>query len=97
MTQIPVPRPTEWDGEIRNAYFLGQAVNLYGDMYNDKKGRFKDGEDIHTSHVKEVWFDDASRTSGIAKTRNSVYKFTLFTDKETPPSKVPDDIKVYFS
>jgi hypothetical protein len=42
---------------------------LSGDIYNDKKDRFPDGQRIYTSRIEEVNFQD-----GYAKTKNSIYK-----------------------
>ena len=43
-------------------------VIIYGNIYNDIKGRFPDGTDIHTSKVLKINFVD-----GVVETRNSVY------------------------
>ena len=46
----------------------GNDVIVYGTIYNDLKGRFKDGTKIHTSTVLKANF-----VEGTIETRNSVY------------------------
>lgn len=46
----------------------GNSVIVYGDVYNDIKGRFEDGDHIHTSKVLNADF-----VNGVIETRNSVY------------------------
>ena len=46
----------------------GNSVVIIGKVYNDIKGRFKDGTEIHTSKVLKADF-----VNGVIETRNSVY------------------------
>jgi hypothetical protein len=48
------------------------SVIIIGKVYNDIKGRFKDGEEIHTSKVLKADF-----VNGVVETRNSVYHLEL--------------------
>lgn len=64
------PDPPQYDAELRNykilpAYAGGLVAT--GEVYNDSKGRFADGELIRTSPVKVV-------KDGILITRNTRYK-----------------------
>lgn len=43
-------------------------VQIVGTIYNDIKGRFKDGTEIRTSEVLKADF-----VNGVVETRNSVY------------------------
>lgn len=49
---------TWWDG----------SVVIRGEIYNDTKGRFKDGTYIHTSRVLFIDFENR-----VARTLNSIY------------------------
>lgn len=51
--------------------YYGNYV-LIGDIYNDTKKRFSDGSTIQTSRLFKIDFQ-----SGIAKTKNSIYKLDL--------------------
>ena len=51
-----------WDG----------CIVLYGEIYNDAKGRFADGTHIRTSRVEYIDFVD-----GVAKTKNSTYNIKM--------------------
>ena len=69
----------EIDGVIRNATIEpvpGGDDKFWarGALYGDRKGRFPDGERIHTSYI--VSGPDAD---GIIRTRNSVYRVELAT------------------
>lgn len=46
----------------------GNNVVIIGKVYNDIKGRFKDGTEIHTSRVLKADF-----VNGVIETQNSVY------------------------
>lgn len=48
-------------------YWDGSMV-IRGDIYNDSRGRFKDGTPIRTSKLKYVDFEKL-----LAKTKNSLY------------------------
>lgn len=50
----------------------GDSVIVYGDVYNDIKKRFNDGDHIHTSKVLKADF-----VNGVIETRNSVYHLEL--------------------
>jgi hypothetical protein len=41
---------------------------IWGDIYNDTKGRFADGTHIHTSPIKSVDFEEK-----VVHTKNSTY------------------------
>ena len=55
---------TDYDAELHEAVFAGLV--LVGKVYNDKKGRFKDGETITTSKV-------VKSQGNIFQTRKSTY------------------------
>jgi hypothetical protein len=65
------PSP-EIHGVLRNAYFLFEGdvrcPCLKGDVYEDAKGRFRDGDHITTSTLFEQLSEDTFRT------RFSVYR-----------------------
>ena len=46
----------------------GNDVIITGKVYNDIKGRFNDGVEIHTSRVLKADF-----VNGVVETKNSVY------------------------
>lgn len=48
------------------------SVIIIGKVYNDIKGRFEDGYEIHTSKVLKADF-----VNGVVETRNSVYHFEI--------------------
>ena len=56
---------------------VGDAVVAWGEIYNDVKGRFKDGTYIHTSRIVVA---DLER--GLIQTKNSVYKLEYTSNKE---------------
>ena len=56
---------------------VGDAVVAWGKIYNDVKGRFKDGTYIHTSRI---FVADLER--GLIQTKNSVYKLEYISNKE---------------
>ena len=62
----------EFDGELRDWTLVpayGGGIVAKGRIYNDKKGRFEDGEYIHTSVVESV-------EGNIVRTKNSVYELS---------------------
>lgn len=48
------------------------AVIIWGEVYNDIKGRFADGTEIHTSRVLKADF-----VNGVVETKNSVYHLEI--------------------
>jgi hypothetical protein len=56
---------------------VGDVVVAWGNIYNDVKGRFKDGTYIHTSRIVVA---DLER--GLIQTKNSVYKLEYVSNKE---------------
>lgn len=60
------------DGELRGARrtIVGESTILTGRIYGDRKGRFADGEWVHTSRILEELPGDVFRT------RNSTYVVT---------------------
>ena len=61
----------KYDAEIK--LFVSSSIkignSIYGYIYNDKRRRFGDGEQIHTSRVLEY-----NEETKIVKTRNTTYK-----------------------
>lgn len=56
---------------LKNWYVREYVVGVYqvvGDIYNDTKGRFRDGETIQTSKLKSIDFE-----AGILVTQNTIY------------------------
>lgn len=73
----PATETAEIDGVIRNATIepvpgWDDKMWVRGALYDDRKGRFADGELIRTSYI--VSGPDAD---GIVRTRNSVYRVEL--------------------
>lgn len=60
-----------WRREKLNPALRSKVEYYTGQVYNDRKGRFYDGQWIHTSHIISGPDED-----GIVKTSNSVYKLT---------------------
>lgn len=56
---------------------VGNAVVAWGEIYNDIKGRFKDGTSIHTSRIVVADFE-----RGLIQTKNSVYKLEYVSNEE---------------
>ena len=56
---------------------MGDAVVAWGEIYNDVKGRFKDGTFIQTSRIVVADFE-----RGLIQTKNSVYKLEYVSNKE---------------
>lgn len=50
---------------LKNWYFVDGVI--FGDIYEDTKGRFKDGAHVRTSRILAI-------TDNVAQTLNSVYK-----------------------
>lgn len=50
----------------------GKNVVIIGKVYNDIKGRFTNGTEIHTSNVLKADF-----VNGVVETRNSVYHLDM--------------------
>lgn len=66
------------DGELRNVVKYPStrdpsAFVLYGDIYGDRKGRFADGTNIHTSLIVKIDGD-------VALTLNSAYRLIDYKD-----------------
>ena len=57
----------KYDGELKNWYWAGNVI--VGNIYNDSKGRFYEGQQVRTSRVLEI-----DESTGWVKTLNSVYK-----------------------
>lgn len=53
------------DGKLENWIQVGAVI--HGQIFNDRKLRFEDGEYIRTSYILEI-------KDGCAYTRNSVYE-----------------------
>lgn len=70
-------------GILRNVTFQGFEGGFvaWGYVYDDVHGRFRDGDRIHTSYVKDY---DAS--TGILTTRNSFYKIGSLAPGVTMPT-----------
>ena len=70
----------EVDGELRNVIFesVGEHVIAWGNIYDDRKGRFNDGDMVHTSAITK-------REGDVIWTRNSVYRIKAHV-AEAPPS-----------
>jgi hypothetical protein len=68
--------PEELDGTIKNAVIAPiygrDQMRASGNLYGDRKGRFSDGEWIHTSAIVS-----GPDEHGIVRTRNSVYRIEL--------------------
>lgn len=52
---------------LENWVLLGN--HIYADIYDDEKGRFRDGNPIRTSTIQEL-----NREEGYAQTRNTRYE-----------------------
>lgn len=78
-----MPEAITIDAEIRNATIedWGGHRVIIGAIYNDTKGRFRDGDVIHTSAIVE------ELPEGVYRTRNSAYKVAL-----KPPAWKPKNI-----
>ena len=65
----------EFDAELRDArytQFPNGKKGLFGEIFNDSKGRFKDGEKMYTSFVvNEMLGND------LIATVNTIYKVTF--------------------
>ena len=73
----------EVDGVLKNVYFeqiFDKRIAL-GNIYDDRKGRFNDGDSIHTSAITKQEGD-------VIWTRNSVYRIEVI--EASPP--VRDDL-----
>lgn len=56
-------------GEFNDNLYLApelRTLSLHGEVYNDEKGRFKDGEVVTTSHIMNI-------DGRVVTTRNTVY------------------------
>lgn len=71
-------------GLLENWY--SQNGMYWGQVYFDRKGRFMDGESIHTSGVED---DPVTLPTGatVIKTRNSVYMLGLPRLTEDTPNE----------
>lgn len=64
---------------LKNWYITQMSdkrVVVCGDIYNDIKGRFADGTQIHTSRVLKADF-----VNGVVETKNSVYHLEMRSEK----------------
>jgi hypothetical protein len=74
----------EIDGVLKRAYILdnnwqGRPGKIaFGSIYGDRKGRFHDGKQIHTSDILS-----GPDANGIIRTRNSVYRLEMLEEKPT--------------
>ena len=57
-----------YDAELKEVVYMNGS--LYGTIYGDKKGRFDDGTQVHTSLVLDV---EEVTNGEIYQTRNSRY------------------------
>ena len=75
--------PFETDGVLKNVYFeqIFDKRIAHGNIYDDRKGRFNDGDSIHTSAIEKQEDD-------VIWTRNSVYRIEVI--EASPP--VRDDL-----
>lgn len=64
--QLQLP---EIDGVLKNARLVAGGHQISGDIYGDRKGRFRDGECVRTSRIVS-----GPDENGIVTTRNSVYR-----------------------
>ena len=55
---------------LENWYVLGNVI--VGDIYEDEKGRFPDGLNVHTSTVQNM--RDDFKQGDVINTRNSTYE-----------------------
>lgn len=60
----------EVTGRLENWYLHGYVL-LVGDIYDDIRGRFEDGQSIHTSAIKDN--GDNIKEGDVVQTRNSRY------------------------
>ena len=65
-----MPRLENWSIGIDNPYQAPelQKKRLFGDIYDDEKGRFLDGSPVSTSPIQEL-----NLKEGYAMTRNTKY------------------------
>jgi hypothetical protein len=59
----------------------GVGGTIYGDLYNDVNGRWRDGQNIRTSAIVKI-------VDNVAVTLNSAYRLHNPIDTEIPASKV---------
>jgi len=72
------------DGTLRNARVVpcGNGSLAIGRIYDDRKERFRDGEQVRTSRILE-----GPDANGIIRTRNSVYRIELAVGEQDPEAE----------